>query len=167
MIRRLGPTEWELLRDVRLASLADSPGAFASTHAREAGFDEATWRERVAGNAWFVGSGHEPGPELVTGVVAGRHDPSSPAYQHHLIAMWVAPPARGTGLATELVEAVARWAREDGATELTLGVTAGNHRACALYLKCGFVATGETFLLSGDATRPYDLFSRSLPPSAD
>jgi len=165
LIRRLAPTEWELLRDVRLASLTDAPTAFASTHAREAAFGEATWRERLAGNAWYVGTDPGSGPELVTGIVAGRHDPSSPPDQRHLIAMWVAPSARGTGLAVDLVEAVARWARADGATELTLGVTAGNDRASGLYLKCGFVATGETFLLDNDPSRPYHLFSRSLDPA--
>jgi GNAT superfamily N-acetyltransferase len=128
-------------------------------------FDEATWRERLAGNAWYVGTDPGSGPELVTGIVAGRHDPSSPPDQRHLIAMWVAPSARGTGLAVDLVEAVARWARADGATELTLGVTAGNDRASGLYLKCGFVATGETFLLDNDPSRPYHLFSRSLDPA--
>jgi RimJ/RimL family protein N-acetyltransferase len=158
LIRRLGPDEWTLLRDVRLASLADSPAAFGSTHTREAGFDEATWRDRATSNGWYVATSGD----TVLGIVAGYHDAGSPPEQRHLVAMWVAPQARGTGLAAELVEAVVEWAHADGATELTLGVADGNERARALYLNCGFVSTGERFPLHSDLTRDIEIYSRGV-----
>jgi ribosomal protein S18 acetylase RimI-like enzyme len=157
LIRRLSAEDWLLLRDVRLRSLADAPAAFGSTYEREAGFDEAKWRERAESSAWFLAA---VGGEEV-GIVAGYHDPGSPARQRHLLAMWVAPPARGSGLAAELVDAVIAWAAADGASEVTLGVASGNDRATALYEKCGFVSTGERFPLPSDPSREIEIFGRA------
>jgi GNAT superfamily N-acetyltransferase len=158
LIRQVGPDEWIVLRDVRLASLLDAPEAFGSTHAREVEFDEATWRDRATANGWYVATRDG----AVDGIVAGYHDAGSPLTQRHLIAMWVAPHARGTGLAAELVESVVEWARVDGATELTLGVADGNERARALYIKCGFVSTGERFPLHSDPSRDIEIYARTV-----
>lgn len=166
MIRRLGPQDWSRLRDIRLAGLQESPEAFGSTYAREAAFDEAEWRARAADNAWFVAvDDHHPtegDPAEVGGIVAGFRDPDVPPHQRHLVAMWVAPAARGSGVARDLVMAVVEWARADGATELTLGVADGNDRARALYMRCGFAATGERFALHSDPTRGLDILRLPL-----
>jgi GNAT superfamily N-acetyltransferase len=158
LIRRVGPDEWTVLRDVRLASLADSPEAFGSTHAREADYDEPRWRELAENSGWFLAIADD----TPVGIVAGYHDPGSPPTQRHLVAMWVAPQARGTGLAPELVEAVVEWARADGATELTLGVADGNERARVLYVRCGFVSTGERFPLHSDPSRGIEIYARRV-----
>jgi GNAT superfamily N-acetyltransferase len=158
LIRRLGSADWALLRDVRLTSLAESPEAFGSTHAREAEYDEARWREFAQGSGWFLATDGEE----VAGIVAGYHDSSSPAHQRHLIAMWVAPAARGSGVAVDLVEAVVEWARADGAIELTLGVADGNDRARALYVNCGFVSIGLRFPLHSDPSREIEIYRRSI-----
>jgi RimJ/RimL family protein N-acetyltransferase len=137
-VRRLSGEDWELLREVRLAALRDSPEAFSSSLAREAGFDETEWRRRAAG-VWFVATeGGEP-----AGIVAGYHDDATAVGQRHLVAMWVAPSARGSGAAADLVEAIMGWAAADGATEVTLGVFETNVRARACYQRCGFTECGE------------------------
>ncbi len=59
-----------------------------------------------------------------------------------LVSMWVAPAGRGTGAASALIDAVAGWARDGGATELDLWVVEGNDRARRAYERAGFVATG-------------------------
>jgi RimJ/RimL family protein N-acetyltransferase len=154
-VRRLEPDDWELLREVRLRSLADTPDAFGSTHAREAEYDETRWRELLSGGGWFLAfDGEAP-----VGIVCGYHDDSSPDDQRHLVAMWVAPQARGTGLAPELVAAVIDWARDDGATEVTLGVADGNERARAVYLRYGFTPTGEAFPLHSDPSRNIEIYA--------
>jgi RimJ/RimL family protein N-acetyltransferase len=162
-IRQLGPDDWRLLRDVRLRSLADTPEAFGSTHAREAEYDESRWRELIANGGWFVAfAGDGTAGDEPAGIVAGYHDPSSPAGQRHLIAMWVAAQARGTGLAPLLVGAVIDWARDDGATEVTLGVADGNERARAVYVRYGFTPTGEAFPLHSDPSRNIEIYALPL-----
>ena len=61
-----------------------------------------------------------------------------------LISMWVAPPARGTGVEEALIEAVVAWVRSLGATHLQLWVTETNTPALGLYRRVGFVETHET-----------------------
>jgi ribosomal protein S18 acetylase RimI-like enzyme len=144
-LRRLSEDDWELLRDTRLASLADSPEAYGSTYEREAAFDESTWRDRARENTWFVAAGDA----TPVGIVCGYDAPDSPPDQRHLVAMWVAPQARGTGLADRLITAVIDQARADGKAEVWLGVAEGNERARRVYLRFGFEDTGETISLAG------------------
>jgi GNAT superfamily N-acetyltransferase len=157
-VRRLGPRDWELLREVRLRSLADAPAAFGSTYEREFAFDEAEWRARAQTSAWFVVRTDHG----VSGIVAGRFDPAWPAHCRVLVAMWVAPQARGTGGAMWLIDAVAEWARDDHATELILGVVDDNARARALYEKSGFAQTGAQEAHISDPNRHVVIYSRPL-----
>ena len=55
-IRALAPASWRLWRELRLAALADAPGAFASRLADWRDADEARWRARLAipGSVNFV-----------------------------------------------------------------------------------------------------------------
>ena len=55
-ITRLQPDDWQRLREIRLAGLADAPETFGSTLARELAFDEAEWRRRLARPATIVAS---------------------------------------------------------------------------------------------------------------
>lgn len=104
---------------------------------RNRGFDEAEWRSRADGFAWFIAlDGETP-----VGVVGGTsHDRPS---ARMLFAMWAHERSRGTGVAEELVNAVCRWARADGAEELILWNADGNERARRFYQRLGFVRTGN------------------------
>jgi GNAT superfamily N-acetyltransferase len=135
VIRRLAPDEWQVFREVRLAALRDAPYAFGSTYERESVADERNWRERLANRTQLVAE-IEGG---VAGMAAGiRSDESSAA----LISMWVAPPARGKGVGSRLVNAVLDWAEQEGYDSVSLWVTDGNVVAERLYERCGFTRTG-------------------------
>jgi GNAT superfamily N-acetyltransferase len=155
VIRRLAPDDWPVLREVRLAALADAPYAFSSTLNRELSFDEQIWRERLASAAWFMAWQDSQPAGLAAGIVeqpagppgsagtsvpAGGADPLAAACQ--LVSMWVSPRARGHGIADRLVEAVCDWARAGGAAQVLLWVTDVNARARAFYQRAGFVTTG-------------------------
>jgi ribosomal protein S18 acetylase RimI-like enzyme len=55
--------------------------------------------------------------------------------------MWVDPAARGLGVATSLIAAVADWAIICGAKSLRLSVMPGNEAARRTYEKNGFEIT--------------------------
>jgi GNAT superfamily N-acetyltransferase len=148
-VRRVSDDEWETLRAMRLAALRDAPYAFASTYQREESWDAAQWRRAVRTAAWFLAwDGGEP-----VGIVAAFAEPGAPATERHLVSLWVAPHRRGAGIATALYDAVARWARGDGATSLVLWVTEGNDAAGRTYQRLGFVPTGRCQPLPSDPAR--------------
>jgi RimJ/RimL family protein N-acetyltransferase len=157
-VRRLEPDDWELLREVRLRALADAPEAFGSTYARELGYDQTEWRRRAGSSAWFLATDDQS----VLGIVAGYRDPRWLPDRRPLVAMWVAPQARGSGVAAQLVDAVMTWARDDAATELILGVVDSNARARALYVKCGFASTGQREPHHSDASRSIEILALTL-----
>jgi len=144
-VRRLGDDDWEVLREVRLAALYDAPYAFGSAHADELGHDEATWRARLAAQAWFVAFDGEATVGVASGGQLREPDPDV----RTLRSMWVDVAHRGGGVADQLVAAVAAWARADGARRLTLWATEEAQRARAFYTRAGFAATGEGRAIDG------------------
>ena len=144
VVRRLQPDEWQVLRDIRLTALADSPSAFASTLAREQAFTEEDWRSRIANGCSVVAADSADGRPV--GLAGGYLHDGVP----ELIAMWVHPASRGGGAAEQLVEAVAAWALEQDAARLTLWVVEGNAVAERLYRRLGFAHTGAAHPVPGN-----------------
>ena len=138
IVRRVRPSEWEELRRVRLAMLADAPDAFHSRLDEEAAEPPAFWRERASraavdgGVATFVAVEEGRHVGSATGL---RPGPDRPAL---LVAMWVDPAARGRGLGLDLVEAVCAWAERRGASSVELDVREQNEAAARLYRRAGF-----------------------------
>jgi GNAT superfamily N-acetyltransferase len=138
-IRRLLPDDWALLRQLRLAALLDAPEAFGGSYEHSAQRDEAGWRTWPGNGAPFVAVSDEGEPVgMAAGVLV-----EAPAGEADLIAMWVAPAARGTGVADDLIAAVLDWAAEQGCTAVGLEVAPGNARAERTYRRNGFVETDE------------------------
>ena len=74
------------------------------------------------------------GPARLAGVEPGAVE---------LISLWVAPSARGHGVADALIEDIAVWAAGLRSPAIWLSVREDNARAIALYRRRGFEATGE------------------------
>jgi len=141
-VRRAQPGDWVTLRALRLAALADTPEAFASTIERELAFDEAEWRRRATGWPSFIAwRGDEP-VGLVTVVAREEGDGTGSRREWELVGMWVSPDARGSGSADLLVSAAAGAVTAESAGQLTLWVADGNARARAFYARAGFRPTG-------------------------
>ncbi|WP_374000758.1 N-acetyltransferase family protein [Massilia sp. CFBP 13647] len=144
-VRMLAAHEWPLYRDLRLRALAEAPAAFGSTLAEEAARSDTDW-------AWRLNLGATSGRDLpLVAVVAGtavglawtKVDAGDPL-RVNLFQVWVAPQARGLGVAGALLDAALAWARGRGASTMQLGVVCGNEAARRLYERAGFRATGET-----------------------
>lgn len=142
-LRTLTPDDWATWRSMRLAALADAPEAFGSRFEDWVDADEDRWRARLSLPgavdllAYDTGTGEPVG--MATGTPVADYDAGA-----ELISMWVAPVARGRGVAALLIDAVARWATNAGARALVLSVMKDNEAARRSYEKSGFVAVAET-----------------------
>jgi GNAT superfamily N-acetyltransferase len=150
-VRRVRSDEGDVLRDIRLAALQESPAAFGSSYEAEAAGAQSDWAERARSGAegvdrvtfFAVLDGH------VVGLVGGyRPDPSGSDAE--LVSMWTSPAARRAGVGRALVNAVVEWAREVAATRLCLWVTRGNEPAQRMYESIGFRETGDCQPLPSD-----------------
>ncbi|WP_139983730.1 GNAT family N-acetyltransferase [Nocardioides litoris] len=132
---RLGPDDWETFREVRLRSLAEAPAAFGSRYADWVDAPEERWRQRLTDVPLTLVARAEG---RVVGVVSGTRAEDGWA---ELISLWVDPALRGTGVVTDLVEAVVAWGAEQGRSTYLM-VRADNARARAAYERAGFVDVG-------------------------
>jgi len=137
-IRRLGVTDAEDYRTIRLAALAREPEAFGSVYDVEVTRPVAVFAERLATSCVF---GAYAGERIVG--MAGFMHASGPKDNHKgfVWGLYVRPSARGQGVARELMAAVIGSAR-GRVEQVTLAVVAGNHAARSLYEKLGFEVYG-------------------------
>jgi RimJ/RimL family protein N-acetyltransferase len=134
-IARIGPGDWERFRAVRLASLSESPAAFGSRFADWVDAPAERWRSRLTQVPLTLLAQEQT---VVVGVVSGQ--PVGETWVE-LISMWVAPAARGTGVAARLVAEVVDWAADQGRGTYLM-VRSDNLRARRAYERSGFVDTG-------------------------
>ncbi len=93
-LHRVRPDDWRAHRDLRLEMLQDAPDAFWTQHADVADLDEAAWRSRIAGQH-HVQARADGDP---VGSVGLFPDPDEGPDTVTLVAMYVAPRARGRGV---------------------------------------------------------------------
>ncbi|MEJ1116804.1 N-acetyltransferase [Paenarthrobacter sp. OM7] len=154
-VRRLQPSDWRLLREVRLEMLKDTPMAYVESLESARRQTDTQWQERAAamsGNCslTLVADAGQDGSTfcgLMRVVVKDRQSTEKPL-QAMLLSVYVAPGHRGLGLADELLNEACKAASEElAAGSIQLGVHEDNSRALAFYRRHGFETTG--------ASRPY------------
>ena len=158
MVREVTGDDWELMRDVRLAALAEAPSAFGSTYAREAAFPEERWRERISERSVTYFAYDETDDVTPAGLV-GVYVEDGTA---EVVSMWVRPAFRGRRVGETLVEAAASWAKSRSFATLFLWVTEANGPAQRLYARCGFTPTGESQPLPSDPSQAEIQLRRAL-----
>ncbi|MBT2510837.1 GNAT family N-acetyltransferase [Streptomyces sp. ISL-98] len=169
VIRPVGAGEWEKVRELRLAALQDPVAhlAFLETYEKAVAQPDSYWQERTdkavqgvevrqfvaeAPDGRWVGS--------VTAIVERAGAPASfveaaEVDQVHVVGVFIRPETRGAGLAEELFRAALEWAwslNEPRIEQVRLFVHERNTRAEALYRKVGFVTSGATAPVPGDAS---------------
>lgn len=132
--------EWERVRTLRLAALADTPDAFGSTLEQELEQPASFWQERMRNPAAIHLIVRVDDADAGLAVVAPARDPQNSAA---LYGVWVMPPARGRGAGDALVRAALAAATGAGYTRLILWVGDHNPPAIALYSRHGFEPTGN------------------------
>jgi GNAT superfamily N-acetyltransferase len=137
-IRGGQPDDWQVYRDIRLRMLRETPDAYGASYADEAAFPESLWRQRVTHPMLFLALNQEEVVGTATGLPAADGTVE-------VVAMYVAPEARGRGCAGLLLDAVAASARQREAHRLLLRVTRGNRAASRCYTRYGFRPTGRAW----------------------
>jgi ribosomal protein S18 acetylase RimI-like enzyme len=163
-IRELSPDDWALWRRLRLDALAEAPYAFRARLADwQADNDtEERWRGRLslAGSCNLVAVlDNEP-----VGMASGVDTTDDGVAE--LMSMWVAPAARGQGVAEALVHEIEHWAKGVGSRMLRLSVAEGNRAASTVYERSGFRFTGELGDLLPDGVERERIMVKQLLPAA-
>lgn len=160
VVERVTAESWRTWRDVRLASLIDSPRAFWGQYAEAAPRTDDEWRERAAtmGPTWLALHDGRP-----VGTVGLWHAPDQLAAEVYLVGMWVATVARGTDVATRLVGTALTSAAASGVRRVVLDVAHENGRARAFYARMGFRPTGETGRMPWDPAVTEETLALDLP----
>jgi GNAT superfamily N-acetyltransferase len=141
-IRRIRADEWQILRELRLRSLADAPEAFGQTYANALAIADAEWQQNAKqaaqgeGRAWLIAS--RDGEDV--GLVQARRRPPGDCL---VFSMWVAPEARRAGVGRDLLEAVSDFADSWGGRRIVLWVTAANEVGHRFYDSIGFRVLSE------------------------
>ncbi|MFD0894351.1 GNAT family N-acetyltransferase [Luteolibacter ambystomatis] len=141
--RRINLGEGLLYKEVRLASLRDSPEAFSSTlvdamlRSDDSWHAQADQSARGSDRATFLATDERP-----VGLAALYRDER---FEHttELIQMWVSPEQRSRGLSRKLLSFAVNWAQANGYRTIRAEVMPDNLRALRFYERYGFVRSGE------------------------
>jgi GNAT superfamily N-acetyltransferase len=143
-VRRITADDGLLLRDLRLQSLADAPGAFGQPIAEARGRPMTEWRRSARQSShgdnrtWLLAETEDG----VIGLVQGRKRRPSTLL---LFSMWVEPAGRRIGVGRMLIHGLEDWALGWDAEETVLWVYGGNASAQRFYQGLGFdvLRTGD------------------------
>jgi ribosomal protein S18 acetylase RimI-like enzyme len=131
-------------RALMLQAYELAPNAFTSTAQERAAEPESFWVRRLADPAGLTAAfGAFEGDDLVGSVTLEFSSKPKTRHKAHVIGMYVATAARGTGAGRALLEALIAYAQGRKHVQmLTLTVTEGNEPALRLYRSFGFQAFG-------------------------
>lgn len=138
-VRRIQLGEGELFKQMRLASLHESPTAFSTTYESALARSAESWGEQADNSA--QGSDHATfiafSDDLPIGITALYRDGEKIGVGE-VLQVWVAPEYRSKGVALNLMDAVFQWLSESDFQKIIIRVAKGNTRALGFYRKYGF-----------------------------
>lgn len=138
-IRRLHAADAKEYRALRRESLEQEPANFEAAVEDEAAMTTEAWAAKLVDDQFF---GAFSGQRLVG--IARFHAETGAKVRHrgHVTGVYLRPEARGTDIATRLMEAVITAARRQ-VRFVYLLVNASNQRALRFYTRLGFVVFGH------------------------
>jgi RimJ/RimL family protein N-acetyltransferase len=155
LCHELSPDEWSRLREIRLASLLESPEAFGSSYEREIAFTEKEWRELFNLNSYLVAS--IDGKDIAIMFLEKlRGDFGATCW---VGGCWSNPQYRGIGALRSMFDYVDSVKDQRGWQIQGLGVFIVNESAIAAYERLGFKAMGE---VQESTRRPGNFYQRMI-----
>ncbi|GGJ08506.1 GNAT family N-acetyltransferase [Paenibacillus hunanensis] len=142
-IHLLDASHAEAYRKLRLEALEQYPEAFASSYEEESAWPIDRFHKRLSAEDKFtLGAWLD---ELLIGTVTLIPEQKSKLkHRANIVAMYVRPEHRGSGIGRRLLEQAIDLARELGGIEqIYLSVMAHNEPAKRLYMALGFEAYGK------------------------
>jgi GNAT superfamily N-acetyltransferase len=112
-IRPFKSNDASLLKAVRLEALQDSPHAFASSYSEAIDLPDSYWLDIVQCKGSYKSSKSFMGEDGGKPIAMAACFPES-AEKYRLIAMWVDPSSRSTGVGSEILNFVESWASNQG-----------------------------------------------------
>jgi GNAT superfamily N-acetyltransferase len=156
LCHELSPDEWSRLREIRLASLLDTPDAFGGRYEREIAFTEREWRERFTPNfSYLVASVN--GKDIATMFLEKMQGDFGATCW--VGGCWSNPEYRGIGAVRAMFDYVDSVAEDKGWQIQGLGVFIVNKSAIAAYEKPGFKAMGD---VQESTRRPGNFYQRMI-----
>jgi RimJ/RimL family protein N-acetyltransferase len=155
LCHELSQDEWSRLREIRLASLLESPEAFGSSYEREIAFTEKEWRELFNLNSYLVAS--IDGKDIAMMFLERlRGDFGATCW---VGGCWSNPQYRGIGALRSMFDYVDSVKDQRGWQIQGLGVFIVNESAITAYEKLGFKAMGE---VQESTRRPGNFYQRMI-----
>ncbi|NUS74268.1 MAG: GNAT family N-acetyltransferase [Corynebacteriales bacterium] len=167
-IRAVRKEDWAQAKEIRLAALQDPLAkiAFIDQYESLVHKPDDFWRQRVA----VAAEGKTIG-QLIAEDAQGRWQatitlivelPGVESFedipevaQTHIVGVFVRPEARGTGLASQLLQEALNWSWqlvEPSVERVHLWVHENNVRAESAYKRAGFIRTGRSCPFPGDSS---------------
>ena len=141
IIRPLTAADAEAYRAIRLRALQEHSEAYTSSYDEELPITVADWEKRLATDPSESATFGAFVDNTLVGITTySRLTRQKQRHRALIVAVYVAPEARGQGVARRLLDAAVAHARTiAGVRDLVLAVTVGNDVARDMYRKAGFV----------------------------
>jgi ribosomal protein S18 acetylase RimI-like enzyme len=143
----LPPDQWQAYRDLRLRALREDPQAFGASYAATLQLPEAHWRLRLHEAAttytnWLLFALQNG---AMVGMMGAYINPDEAPDAANIVAVFVAPEARGQGIGRLLMNILLDSLRENPMLSMArLAVNKEQTAALKLYQGTGFAVVRET-----------------------
>lgn len=143
-VRPIQPSDWQLLRTIRLEALRTAPEAFCTPYEEAECRPDSLWKQRASqdgeGDALTVLALEDGRP---VGMTVGLLHTEGAGRFVEVVAVFVSEDFRGQRVADRILESIESWGRDKGAMSLSLLVEERNPTARRFYEKQGYVYVNE------------------------
>ena len=130
-IKAVTSEDWQLLKELRLKAIADSPGAFGDSVEMVSSKSDVYWKNGIASSDVFVAEENE----TWIGMIVFKQDDDG---VWSVKSLWVDPDYRNQGIGKLLIEEALTSAKNKGIKLIELGVSVKSDSAIDLYTSLGF-----------------------------